>query len=299
MTHNRTFSKTAVVIPMRSVQELQGKERDHVVNLLNITIGSVMRSDWLDYRIYVCGSGDLVGLECSDRLQILDLRDFAPETVATARSEPTTDNLRSDMYAKRLYGARTAIEAGAARVLFLDADDLVHKSLFSFVAEHPETASWLAGCGLEYMDRTQRVYVRKRHFAARCGSCAIVGREKLIQKFGILAGRPSLGTFHHHAIVETVSKNCRILPFPAFVYRTDHGANMTLGLGGLRRARLGTAMNYVARNLVKLALSRPYTQEDLEAYGDPEICATQFVGAIDSEELEEDRGRGEMDRSAP
>lgn len=204
-----------------------------------------------------------------------DPREVDPELPAyeflTANYDPPTDPRRGghDKYRKRrIAGAwlRGQIEQ-SVRVMFLDADDLVHRDLVRKVMEVPGRVAFSVDQGYRLDVRYREMELRGARFFMVCGS-SFVGT---FQKHE-LPTRPadkqawfSKFTKHSRTHILAAEKGLPVhnLGFPAVVYLINHGDSLERQLGKKKRIGQERSLSWDdARALVKDAFALELPSDD-------------------------------------
>jgi hypothetical protein len=251
----------AFVVPVRPLVRFAAA--DVAMTLLSATIHSVLGQTDDRWRLLLITSDQLM-LDVEDDRILTRVADGAlPQSAANAAEG------YGDMHRKRLFGTQLAKSIGASHVMFLDADDLIHRDLVAYVHARDRQASYLTDMGWEVLGNHQRAFLRKSNFAARCGTCAVVSRNLL--ESTSFQGKPpdvSLPYYHHNYVGTLANAKADYFPFPAALYRTEHAANITMGMKDAQ-GMMGVVKNlpYVIRRLTKLALSKPYSAALQQQYG--------------------------------
>ncbi len=269
--------KLAAIIPFRPLPVLTLEKKREVLHLLNGTIQSLRNTQYSELEIVVAGSGGIESPGNDAGITIIDLHDYAPEVVEAVARDPSADHRLLDIRSKRLWGVRHALNHGAEKTILIDADDQISRRTLWHVADSGAETSWLAEMGWEYIHRLNRLYLRNSKFDARCGTCAVISRRDLLEKFRIEDKNSPVGDFYHHHYVEKITGHAERLPFPAFAYRTDHGSNFTLGFHRLLEERFLTRLDYLARYACKALVSRAVSPKWIEEFGDPREVFQDYI----------------------
>jgi hypothetical protein len=155
----------------------------------------------------------------------------------------------ADRYRKRrLIGAwlRNQLKNDGAYVMFLDADDLVHRNLVNFVHEHDNRRSYIAKTGY-IIDCTTGLLARHAGFHATCGSCFVCwfSEPELPRSFDDMDCPYSQFQKHRQFIDVAIRLGKKPDPFPfnAIVYFANHSESQRL-------KRVGEAREVDLSNLV-------------------------------------------------
>lgn len=176
-----------------------------------------------------------------------DPREIDPELPAyeflKATYSPPTDPKRGghDKYRKRrICGAwlRSRIKK-SVRVMFLDADDLVHRNLVSTVLEHPKLVAFNLEEGYRLDVGLRELEHKKDHFYMLCGSSFVIPFKR-----DDLPSKPSDKTaffsrFTRHQLSKDLAAGHGIevctLGYPGVVYLINHSDSLERQLGKKKR----------------------------------------------------------------
>jgi hypothetical protein len=183
-------------------------------------------------------------------------RDFAVPASDTA-------SRMGDKWKKLKVGLVAARQSTSTHVMFVDADDCVHRDLAAHVARHPGADGWIFDTGYVHDEGSAWLY-RRSNFAAYCGSSAIVrlgpsdfpqSESEPGEKYFILANG-------HSVIRQFMSGRgtpLQALPFIGAVWITNTGENDSgMRMGGWQGAR---------RMLEKLRAARPLSRRLRSEFG--------------------------------
>ena len=257
----KSLRSLAFIVPFRPL--VGYKNADEVLRLLSCTLNSVVQQSDPNWRVV---------LSASDRLRI-SVGDARIEQLIPVGALPETASETSigysDMHLKRRFAVEQAFNTGASHIMFLDADDLVHKDLTRFVNSGDEDSSYLAETGYELIGKTHRVMLRSSRFAARCGSSAIVSRRDFQTEFFKSTPETGSSPYYHHSYVSYLaSRNVALLPSPMVVYRTEHVGNITKGVKDLAKGIDWLKdVPRLARLVGKFAFSQNYGEKFKEQFG--------------------------------
>jgi hypothetical protein len=135
----------------------------------------------------------------------------------------------NDKWGKLKVGLVAARNLAPAHVMFVDADDCVHRGLAEYVKHRPDIVGWSFDVGYIH-DEGSRWLFRTTKFFHRCGSSAIVRLS--LKDFPASESQSSRDFFilsHGHTIIKDGMANrgtpLQELPFVGAVYITNTGEN--------------------------------------------------------------------------
>ena len=194
---------------------------------LRRTIGSIRGSTTKDYHIVVAAHDrpDLGETDCGDVTVLM-----APCPIERDLMRRGVDKLNK----RRLIGSwlRDRLDDEGAYVMFLDADDLVHRDLAGYVLRDGNRRSYLVEKGYIFDASTGMLSRKKARFFGTCGSCFICwfSRDELPLSWD--DGHCLYSHFDLHREFGEVAAKCGktadALPFHAVVYFTNHGESLRL-----------------------------------------------------------------------
>ncbi len=205
-----------------------------VSRLCERTLRSVCAQTSSDFRVVlVCNARPETSFT-HPALMIVE-RDF-PIPAANSASR------MNDKWSKLKVGLAVARQWGPAHVMFVDADDCVHRDLAAHAARYPEVSGWSMEVGYMY-DEGSRLLYRRKNFANYCGSSAII--RLLLTDFPQSESEPSENYFilaNGHGVIERYMRArgtpVQALPFIGAVYMTDTGENDSgIRIGGWQGKR--------------------------------------------------------------
>jgi len=134
-----------------------------------------------------------------------------------------------DKWDKLKAGLVAASHLAPAHVMFVDADDCVHRGLAAHVALHPKCPGWTMNVGYMHDEGSRWLY-RRSNFSAYCGSSAIV---RLSLEDFPQSELESQGDYfilaNGHGVIEQCMRErgspLLELPFVGSVYVTSTGEN--------------------------------------------------------------------------
>lgn len=177
---------------------------------------------------------------------------------------------REDMSSRRMQGASAALQTTTEYIMFLDADDLLHRRLVETVLNGPRDTCYYINDGYQYLYNFHRLLPLDGVFYAKCHSGVIVPANVLLQKFE-LGSAADPWQFHHHQYLSRLA-NCRRLaiPFRAGIYCTEHGTNNSTSLHRFfREGDLRSNLAYSMRLGVKLIVGKRLSRQITDLFDDP------------------------------
>jgi hypothetical protein len=143
-----------------------------------------------------------------------------------------------DKGTKNAIGLVAAQEFRPEYVMFVDADDYVHRDLASFVHDRPDHAGWVVNRGWMY-SRARNAYRLRRRFYTVCGTSFIIPFDayevpshltvsSTQREIADAFGERLENTLEHGFAFDWWRRHGRTLeslPFPGAVYHVDHGEN--------------------------------------------------------------------------
>jgi hypothetical protein len=176
---------------------------------------------------------------------------------------------------RRLIGAwlRDWLTVPDAYVMFLDADDLVHRNLISSVLTGGRD-SYLVESGYVF-DRRARVLTRRaRAFSATCGSSFICrfepgdlptswdDREAPYSRFGSSTEEGGRGHTEYHLIAAELGRPAGAIDFPAVLYMVNHSESLWSARFNQLRS-VPDPRNVVVPRVARRVLTDEFTAPDL------------------------------------
>jgi hypothetical protein len=192
---------------------------------LRRTISSIRGMSSTEYRIAIACHDlpDLRDVQGSD-IELL----AAPFPIETDLMRRGADKIRK----RRLIGSwlRDRVDEDGAYVMFLDADDLVHRQLVSHVLGRDNRRSYIAERGYIFDSTTGLLEHRSRRFYTTCGSCFICwfGKGDLPRSFEDADCLYSQFDLHREfkEVAARLGRSSEPLPFPAVVYFANHSESL-------------------------------------------------------------------------
>jgi hypothetical protein len=226
---------------------------DRVETLLQGTLASIARQACDDYVILVVGNRR-PGFPLPARTHFIQV-DYPPPS---PRNGPQTGmpSVIWDKSTKATVGLVAARDFAPDYVMFVDADDFVHRDLAGFCRDHPGQPGWVVKRGWMY-SRARNTYAPKWKLFRICGSTFIVPLEAYPVPAELTVDATQLEIFEAVGeLFETVlgehryalewwrqrGRALRPLPFRGTVYQVDtgenHSGNVLLGPGMPYQSRL-------------------------------------------------------------
>ena len=203
--------------------------------LLQDTLASLTQQSGDDFVVIIVGNRR-PAFPLPQRVQFIEVDFPPPSAIQGPRTGPAS--VIWDKGTKNAVGLIAAREFGPDYVMFVDADDFVHRDLAAFVHDRPGHAGWVVKRGLMY-SRRRNGYKRLRDFYRFCGTSFIVPfdayevpahltvsatQRQIADAFGdrlehVLEHGWAFDWWRNHGrILEP-------LPFPGAVYQVENGEN--------------------------------------------------------------------------
>jgi hypothetical protein len=218
----------AFITPLRHPQNAANYGR--VESLLQDTLASLTQQSCDDYVVIIVGNRR-PAFPLPERTVFVEV-DFPP------RSDRSPASALWDKGTKNGVGLIAAREFGPEYVMFVDADDFVHRELAAFVHARPGHAGWVVNPGLIY-SRRRNAYRRLRKFYRFCGTSFIIPfeaydvppqltvsatQQEVAEAFGerlehVLEHGWAFDWWRKHGLI------LKPLPFPGAVYQVENGEN--------------------------------------------------------------------------
>ncbi|MGA7054554.1 MAG: glycosyltransferase family A protein, partial [Mycobacterium sp.] len=206
-----------------------------VESLLQDTLASLTQQTCEDYIVIVVGNRRPT-FPLPDSTVFVEV-DFPPPS---ARTGPRTGaaSVIWDKGTKNAVGLIAARDFEPEYVMFVDADDFVHRKLAEFVHARPGHAGWVVKRGLMY-SRRRNAYRRLRNFYRFCGTSFIIpsGAYEVPTHLTVSATQQDIAeafgerlehVLEHGWAFDWWRKHGRILeplPFAGAVYHLQNGEN--------------------------------------------------------------------------
>ncbi len=208
---------------------------DRVESLLQDTLASLTQQTCEDYIVIVVGNRRPT-FPLPDSTVFVEVN-FPPPS---ARTGPRTGaaSVIWDKGTKNAVGLIAARDFEPEYVMFVDADDFVHRKLAEFVHARPGHAGWVVKRGLMY-SRRRNAYRRLRNFYRFCGTSFIIpsGAYEVPTHLTVSATQQDIAeafgerlehVLEHGWAFDWWRKHGRILeplPFAGAVYHLQNGEN--------------------------------------------------------------------------
>lgn len=215
---------------------LNSADYDRVESLLQDTLMSAARQTCHDYVVIVVGNRR-PAFPLPERTHFVEV-DYPPPT---AQRGPKTGMAPViwDKGTKAGIGLLAARDFGPEYVMFLDADDFVHRELASFTHDRPGEAGWVISRGWVY-SRKRNSYALRRRLFRICGTSFILPLDayEVPSQLTVTASQQEIADAFgeqfenviadHRYALEWWRERGRILkplPFAGAVYHVDTGEN--------------------------------------------------------------------------
>jgi hypothetical protein len=230
------------------------KDWDYVSRLCERTMRSICQQTSDQFRVF---------LSCNERPRMKfdhpSLRIIEDEFPAP---EPTFEGRMTDKWIKLRRSLVAAGKHGDGYIMFVDADDCIHRNLAAYVAAHSGVSGWRITRGYLHDIGSRWIYP-VNHFDMLCGTSAIIWLKAT--EFPPDMTSPQEDHFilcqGHAKIAEYLAKRGRPLqplPFAGAVYNTGTGENST-----------GFSLRHQGRRtrLARMFSLRPVTRRIRETFG--------------------------------
>ena len=138
--------------------------------LLQDTLASLTQQSCEDYMVVIVGNRR-PAFPLPERVIFVEVAFPPPSDIKGPRTGPAS--VIWDKGTKNAVGLLAARDFGPEYVMFVDADDFVHRDLAAFVHARPGHAGWVVKRGLMY-SRRRNAYKRLRNFYRFCGTSFII-----------------------------------------------------------------------------------------------------------------------------
>jgi hypothetical protein len=225
------------------------------------TLRSICGQTGGEFRvILVCNEAPAITFSPPD-LSIVEDEFAIPERTTAARMFDKHEKLKRGMIAAR--------DLAPCHVMFVDADDCVHRGLAAWCEENPDHPGWYVSDGYIHTTGSHWLY-RRRDLDQICGTAAIVRCEEEDFPRRMSDEKSDFfmidsGHFEFRNPERTRGRRLEPLPFPGAVYMTATGENDS---GITMREWRGPRM--LMRRLMN---SRPLTKKVRKEFGLYEVSA--------------------------
>jgi hypothetical protein len=223
----------AFITTLRHPQNADDYSR--VESLLQDTLGSLSQQSSDDHIAIIVGNRR-PAFPLPERAVFVEVDFPPPSDKKGPRTGPAS--VIWDKGTKNGIGLIAAREFEPEYVMFVDADDFVHRDLASFVQARPGHAGWVVKRGWMY-SRARNAYRLRRNFYRVCGTSFIVPFDayEVPPELTVAATQQDIATafgerleniLEHGWAFDWWRKHGRTLeplPFPGAVYHVDHGEN--------------------------------------------------------------------------
>lgn len=213
------------IVPLRSKTTAASWEK--VSQLLERCLKSLCNQTIPNFRvIVVCHERPIITFE-HPFISYVEV-DFAAPNL----QKITTNNslLEQDKNRKIFTGIIQAKSLKPSHIMIVDADDCVSKRIAEFVQRNNQCDGWFIDRGYEYPHGTQYIYLKRKNFHRKCGTCYIVKYEILYNFFKDKKLNNIDQDFWQHKsfakILEKRDTLLNALPFEGAIYVMDHGDNI-------------------------------------------------------------------------
>ncbi len=220
--------------------------------LLQDTLASLTQHSGDDYMVIIVGNRRPT-FPLPERVMFVEVDFPPPSDVEGPRTGPAS--VIWDKGTKNAVGLLAARDIKPEYVMFVDADDFVHRELAAFVHARPGHAGWVVKRGLMY-SRRRNAYKRLRNFYRFCGTSFIIPFDaydvppqltvaSTQREIAAAFGERLEHVLEHGWAFDWWRNHGRILeplPFPGAVYHVEnsenHSDNALFGLARPYRAQL-------------------------------------------------------------
>ncbi len=203
--------------------------------LLQDSLASLTQQTCDDYLVVIVGNRR-PSFPLPERVRFVEVAFPPPSTIKGPRTGPAS--VIWDKGTKNAVGLLAARDFGPEYVMFVDADDFVHRDLAAFVHDRPGHAGWVVERGLMY-SRRRNAYKRLKNFYRFCGTSFIIPFDAYDvpshltvsssqQEIAAAFGERLEHVLEHGWAFDWWRNHGRILeplPFPGAVYQVENGEN--------------------------------------------------------------------------
>ena len=207
------------IVPLQSPQA--SSNWTLVSALCERTLRSICAQSIPDFRVFlVCNQAPSISFH-HPSLTIVEDHFAIPEPNTAARMFDKHEKLKRGLIASR--------HLAPCHVMFVDADDCVHRGLADWCAKYPTHPGWYIATGYIHTAGSPWLYLR-RDFDLICGTSAIVHCSPADFPADILAVKSDFfmidcGHFEFRNPARARGRKLEPLPFPGAVYMTATGEN--------------------------------------------------------------------------
>ncbi|MGO9153128.1 glycosyltransferase family A protein [Mycobacterium sp.] len=220
--------------------------------LLQDTLASLVQQTCDDYLVIIVGNRR-PSFPLPERVRFVEVDFPPPSPIKGPRTGPAS--VIWDKGTKNAVGLLAARDFTPDYVMFVDADDFVHRELAAFVHARPGHAGWVVKRGLMY-SRRRNAYKRLRNFYRFCGTSFVIPFDAYDvpshltvsssqQEIAAAFGERLEHVLEHGWAFDWWRNHGRILeplPFPGAVYqvenRENHSENALFGPARPYRSQL-------------------------------------------------------------
>ncbi len=208
---------------------------DRVEALLQDTLASLTQQTCDDYMVIIVGVRQ-PAFPLPERVTFVRVDFPPPSDIKGPRTGPAS--VIWDKGTKNAVGLLAARDFGPEYVMFVDADDFVHRELAAFVHDRPGHAGWVVTRGLMY-SRRRNAYKRLNNFYRFCGTSFIIPFDAYDvpshltvsatqQEIAAAFGERLEHVLEHGWAFDWWRNHRRVLepvPFPGAVYHVENSEN--------------------------------------------------------------------------
>lgn len=159
------MNKDIIYIGIPLISREVARDWNNVTRLFNNTLASIYNQSCDNFKVLVaCHEVPSIDPAFSHRTEFITVESPVPNT---------NWEMMLDKGVKKHAIARRLHELGGGYHMFMDADDLIHCELISYVLNQQHPHGYLLKQGYEF-DESRNTLRRVRNFDQLCGSCAIV-----------------------------------------------------------------------------------------------------------------------------